>query len=127
MKECRLTITTQANGEENSIIRKGKMQLFPLSAQIVYCEENANVYLKLENNQAFIEREGDYTLSLPLQEGETTNGQIGIGGSKGDVGVYAHKVSYSIGKDSVLLALHYDLIFGAEKQEIKLRLLARIG
>lgn len=127
MKECRLTITTQANGEENSIFRKGKMQILPLSAQIEYEDENAKVCLKLENNDVYIERQGDYTLSIPLREKMKTDGKIGIGGSNGNVGVYAHKVSYSISKDSVLLVLHYDLLFGEEKQEIKLRLLARIG
>ena len=126
MKECRLTITTQANGEENSIIRKGKILLSPLSAQIIYCEENAKVHLKLENNTVFIEREGDYTLSLFLEDDKQTVGKIGIGGSTGKIDVYANKVAYSISKDSVLLSLHYNLLFGEEKQEIKLRLLARI-
>ena len=127
MKECRLTITTIANGEENSIMRKGKMQLLPLSVQIVYCEENAEIHLSVEKDCAYIERKGDYTLSLHLQQGQQKEGCIGIGGSNGSVGVFAHKVAYSISKDSLLLSLHYDLLFGTEKQEIKLRLLARIG
>lgn len=127
MEECRLSITTQANGEENGIIRKGKILLSPLSAQINYCEENAEVCLKLQNNRAIIERVGDYTLSLLLEEGKQTEGKIGIAGSMGNVGVYTHRVSYSSSKDSVLLSLHYDLLFGEEKQVMKLRLLARIG
>ena len=69
-----------------------------------------------------LERRGDYTLSLLLKQGEISNGKLGFGGSVGDIQVKANKVSYSIGKDSLLSSLHYDLIFGEEKQEMKLRL-----
>ena len=48
-------------------------------------------------------------------------------GSEGDVEVFAHKVAYSIGRDSLLLSLQYDLLFGSEKQEMKLRILSRLN
>ena len=85
------------------------------------------IHLSVENNSAQIEREGDYTLSLPLRENQLCKGRIGIMGSEGDVGVFAHKVSYSISSDSLLLSFHYDLIFGEEKQEMKLRILSRLN
>ena len=125
MKDCTLTITTVANGEESSIIRKGKMRLLPLFVELIYNEDNACVHLKLENGCAYIERQGDYTLSLCLREGEQTDGKIGILASQGDVVVLAHKVNYSIGSNSLLLMLHYDLLFGEEKQEMKLRVYSK--
>ena len=127
MEQCRLTITTVENGEESSILRVGKMQLTPLSAQISYKEADAIIHLSVENNSAQIERKGDYTLSLPLREKQLCKGRIGIMGSEGDVEVFAHKVSYSISRNSLLLSLHYDLIFGEEKQEMKLRILSRLN
>ena len=127
MEECKLTITTMVNGEESSILRTGKMQLTPFSAQLSYQEENAVIHLKVEKNSAWIEREGDYTLFLPLKQGEIRKGRLGIMGSEGDVEVFAHKVAYSIGRDSLLLSLQYDLLFGAEKQEMKLRILSRLN
>ena len=125
MEQCRLTITTVVNGEESSILRVGKMKLMPLSAELSYKEENADIHLKVENNCAWIERQGDYTLFLPLKEQELRQGTIGIMGSEGEVGVFAHKIAYSIGKNSLMLSLHYDLLFGEEKQEMKLRILSR--
>ena len=89
--------------------------------------ENAVIHLKVEKNSAWIEREGDYTLFLPLKQGELRKGRLGIMGSEGDVEVFAHKVAYSIGRDSLLLSLQYDLLFGAEKQEMKLRILSRLN
>ncbi len=127
MEQCRLTITTVTNGEESSIFRVGKMQLTPLAAQISYNEADAVIHVRVENNSAQIEREGDYTLSLPLQQNKLCKGRIGIMGSEGEVGVFAHKVCYSIRRDSLLLSLHYDLIFGEEKQEMKLRILSRLN
>ena len=127
MKQCKLTITSVVDGEESSILRVGSMQLNPLSAQISYQEEDAIVHLRLENNRAWIEREGDYKLFLPLEQDKLCKGNIGIMGTEGEVGVFAHKIAYSIGKDSLLLSLHYHLLFGEEKQDMKLRILSRFN
>ena len=88
---------------------------------VCYQEENAEITLVFEKEQVKLERCGDYELSLLLKQGEISDGKIGFGGSLGDIRVKANKVSYSIGKDSLLASLHYDLIFAKEKQEMKLR------
>ncbi len=124
MKKCRLSITTSVNGEESSIIRQGTMELMPLSAKLFYQEDNARICVFVKDNSVRIQREGDYTLSLLLQESIKNQGSIGILGSEGGIEVFAHKVNYAIGRDSLMLSLHYDLLFGQEKQEMKLRLLA---
>lgn len=125
MKTCRLTITTIADGVENSIVREGKMELALSGAELVYREENALVAVKLHDSMAEIIREGDYTLRLFLEEGKQTLGAIGIGGAEGEIQTFARRIAYSVSKDSLLLSLHYDLMISGETQEMKLRLLSR--
>lgn len=125
MRKCNLTITTAVDGQEQEFTAMGEMELSLRSALLRYREQNAITLLKLEGNCASVEREGDYTLSLQLTEQTLTGGSLGIGGGAGEIKTYTHKVGYSVGKDSLLAVLHYDLIIGGEKQEMKLRILAR--
>ena len=125
MQACKLSITTTADGVENSITREGEMELSLSQVSLRYREENALVCIRLQGESAEIERQGDYTLALCLIRGERSTGKIGLGGSCGEIETCAHKVSYSISKDSLLLSLHYDLLISGEKQEMKLRLIAR--
>ena len=125
MQPCHVSITTCVDETENTITRKGMMQLSVLSAQLYYREENAEVTILLKKDGAFIERRGDYNLKLTLKKGKVCDGAIGIGGNEGAVQTFTHKIAYSTGKDSLLLSLHYDLIIGNEIQKMKLRLLAK--
>ena len=125
MKACKLTITTTADGVENSVTREGEMELLLTGVQLRYREENAFVVMILKGESAEIQREGDYSLRLFLKRGEVSQGTIGIGGSNGEIQMFTHRVSYSVSKDSLLLSLHYDLLISGEKQEMKLRLLSR--
>ncbi len=125
MQACRLTITTVADGNESTISRKGEFDLSLEKITVCYREENALVRITLQGEKAEMERRGDYDLSLRLHRGEKTEGCIGMGGSEGAISLYAHKVAYSVGKDSLLLSLHYDLLISGEKQEMKLRLYAK--
>lgn len=122
MQACRIIIHTTVDGRETQTIREGKMSFTKLSAILVYREENAEVSVIFENGATKIERRGDYALSLILKSAETTQGSIGLGNSQGEIQTYAYKVAYSIGKDSVLAVLQYDLIIGKERQKMKLRL-----
>ena len=126
MQACRLTITTKTDEQENTFIHEGEMDLTPTMVKLRYQEENSTVFLQLEGETARIEREGDYTLRLNLVRGEMQPGEIGIGGSSGEILAYTHKVAYSITKDSLLLSLQYDLIMSGEPQKMKLRLISRL-
>lgn len=125
MQACQLTITTAADGNENTISRKGEFNLSLDNLTVCYREENALVSISLRGEEADMERRGDYDLCLHLQRGTETEGFIGMGGSEGGISLYTHKVAYSVGKDSLLLSLHYDLLISGEKQEMKLRLYAK--
>lgn len=122
MQQCKITLTTSADGEESQITRTGSVLLTVSKAIVCYREENAEITLTFENGGARIERRGDYELSLFLEEGKVGDGMLGLGGALGAIRTEARKISYSIGKDSLLAILHYDFIFGAERQEMKLRL-----
>ncbi len=126
MQACRIVINTTVDGCETQTVREGEIFLTSLSANLVYREENAEVSVVFENGETKIERRGDYALSLHLKSDEITQGGIGLGNSQGEIQTYAYKVAYSLGKDSVLAVLHYDLIIGKERQGMKLRLHAKL-
>lgn len=125
MKKCRLTITTIVDGQENVITREGEMDLSVQTAKVYYREENAEVTLQLEGETATVERRGDYTLRLHLVRGETTQGELGIGGSSGEIQTLTRAIQYSIREKSLLISLKYDLIISGERQNMQLRILGR--
>lgn len=126
MKKCDLTITTTADGVENSITRKGEIELFVTSATVRYTEENAAVCIRLEGERAVIERQGDYSMRLELESGRRRFGTLGINGAEGEIETFTERIQYSIGKDSLLLSMRYDLLVGDEPQKMKIRLFAKI-
>lgn len=122
MQTCKITLTTSVDGKEAQIVRTGRVVLSLSKSMVSYQEENADITLIFEKECVKLERRGDYALSLLLKQGELSDGKLVFGGSVGNIRVKTHKVSYSIGKDSLLACLSYDLIFGEEKQEMKLRM-----
>ena len=125
MRKCNLTITTTTDGVENTITREGEMELSGNTAKVCYHEENAIVCMHLEGETAIVDRRGDYTLQLHLARGEKTKGELGIGGSSGEIQTLTRSVQYSIREASLLASLKYDLIISGEKQTMQLRLLGR--
>ena len=91
-----------------------------------YQEKNAETTLTFEKESVLLERHGDYELLLFLKEEEFSDGSLGLGETFGNLRVYTHKISYSTSKDTLLAYLHYDLIFGEERQEMKLRLYVKM-
>jgi uncharacterized beta-barrel protein YwiB (DUF1934 family) len=127
MKKCNLSITTVADAQENTIAREGEIEISSESIELFYREENAAVHLVLKGETALIERQGDYSLRLHLIAGQASKGEIGIGGSSGEIETLTYAVQYSVRERSLLLSLKYDLIISGERQRIQLRLLARFN
>lgn len=126
MQACRLTITTVADGQENSIVRVGALDLAFGRVVVQYNEDQAKVCISLQGERAILERNGDYSLRLQLTKDAEDIGYIGMTGTTGEIRTYTKKIAYSTTKDSLLLSLHYDLIFGEERQEMRLRLYAKL-
>lgn len=127
MKSCNVKITTSVDGRETDFVGQGEMQLYARSADLRYQDGQAFVRLTVCDETATVERQGDYSLGLRLERGKFCDGTLGIGGAEGNVQVYTHRVVYSIGDNSLLLFLHYDLLIGTESQKMKVRLYARSG
>ena len=121
MQVCKITLTTTVDGTETQIVKTGYASLSPLRSVVAYQEENAAITLIFEKGSVKIERRGDYELFLLLEQDKLSTGEIGLGGALGKLQAHAHKLSYSVGKASLLALLHYDLLFGDERQEMKLR------
>ncbi len=124
MAICKLTITTAVDGTENKIVRMGKIEKEEGGVRLRYREENAEIDLTLTEEGAEIRREGDYSLFLPLRQGKTTEGMLGLGGSQGRVVVAAHCVQYRYEQEKFEAILRYDLRFGEDKQEMQLQITA---
>lgn len=122
MRDGLLTIQTSVDGTENRFSTKAEMEISPLSAVLSYNDADANVTISLRGNEAVIERRGDYSMRLCLREGEDTDGTLSIAGSVGEVKIFTERLAYSIRKNSILLQMYYTLIFGEEKQNMRLRI-----
>ncbi len=125
MQYCTITITTTVDEKQTTAKRHGNMQLSATSAVLVYREESAQVSISLFPEYGEIVRVGDYTLKLPLKTGEVLQGKIGIGDSHGAVEVDTHKIAFSTSENSLLAQLQYTLIFGKERQVMRLRIHAK--
>ena len=122
MQYCTITIATSVDGKQTTAKYQGNMQASASSVRLAYTDGNATVSIALNATQGEIVRDGDYSLQLPLKTEETTQGTIGVNGSQGEVGVYTSKIAFSTSENGVLAQLHYQLIFGQERQVMRLRI-----
>jgi uncharacterized beta-barrel protein YwiB (DUF1934 family) len=127
MQACKFIITTTVDEKENTVVHNGNLSVEDTMTKLTYAEERAHVCITLQKGIALIERQGDYTLRLRLEEGKTHVGVLGIGGAEGNVSIKTHRVKYSLENGVFKLSLGYDLIFsGKEIQKTKLNLKAHI-
>lgn len=127
MQTCKFTITTAVDGEENTLIKQGNIDFSQDAVVLRYDEEGARVYITLQKGRAMIVRQGDYSLSLPLEEGKQTEGALGLGGADGKISLQTYTVKYAKEGKLFKLALRYDLIFPQdERQKMQLNLRATI-
>lgn len=122
---CKISITTTVDGEETQVTRTGSLRISFSEILLSYGEENGEVTLKIQNDRAEITRSGDYSMFLPLLREQRTQGKIGVLGSEGDVEIYTKRLAYSTTDTSLMLSMHYDLLFGKDVQKMQIRLLAR--
>lgn len=125
----KLTIVTQIDdGEETFATFDGEMSFSPLNASVHYNDGEAFVKIALDSRKMTIERLGDYGFFLELKENESTKAQLNVVGSVGDLTAYTEYLRYSIKEKSLLLSVKYFLVFaGGERQEMKIRLTARLN
>ncbi len=122
MAICKLTVYTRVDGEENKIVRMGKIEEKEGEIVLSYREENAQVRLRILGSRAEIFREGDYSLFLPLVEGQSTEGALGISGSKGGLPITTRRVEYVKNEGERKIFLDYELWFceGSQKMQLEI-------
>ena len=125
MQKCLVTITTSADGVENTITREGKMLLSEERVQLCYREEGALICVEFFGNSVRMERSGDYTLKLVLNNGKAGEGEIGINGASGSVGTFTDRILYSMTEKCLHAVLHYDLIIAGQRQKMRLNINAK--
>ncbi len=125
MQLCKMTLTTEVDGQKSEQIRMGKLEWTSIGVRLTYKEENAQVAVAVEKGEGRIERRGDYSLTLRLLEGKTTQGGIGLGGSEGEISVYTDRVDLEHKENAVNVVLQYRLLFGEESQDMRLRIQAQ--
>ncbi len=124
MAVCKIIVCTTTDGVKNKIVRMGKIEECEDGIGLYYREENADVSLFITDKRAEIRREGEYTLHLPLREGECSKGGLGIGGSQGEVEISTHCVKLMRTAEKIDILLKYALLFGEEKQKMQLEITA---
>lgn len=125
MQPCKISIVTTEQDRGIKTVRDGEMQIFGLDVVLVYQEEQARVKMIFQGESVEIIRQGDYSMRLFLKKDKLEKGELGIGGSSGEIQTFAHKIAYSVRGNVVMALLHYDLIISGEKQEMRLRLSAQ--
>lgn len=127
MQACRFTITTAVDEKENTVIYYGKIDVSETMVVLTYEEGASQICITLQKGIALIDRQGDYSLRLHLEEGKTKESGLGIGGAEGNVLTKTHRVKYSLERNVFKLSLRYDLIFMKDEvQKMKLNLKAQI-
>ena len=122
MQYCTITIATTVDGEQTTAKYQGNMQVTSSSVRLTYTDDSATVSIYLTATHGEIVRKGDYSLQIPLKTGETLQGMIGVNDNQGEVGVLTDKIAFSTSENGVLAQLHYQLIFGQERQVMRLRI-----
>lgn len=125
MKKCSLTIITCADGQETNFSCEAEMELSPLSASLHYIQDGGDTVISFAERKVTIQRTGDYSILLNLEEGIIREGKLSIGSNDGNFQVISKKVSYAITDKSLLASFHYQLLFEGGTQDMKLRLNAR--
>ena len=127
IKKCEVNLKSIVDGVENFFCVEGRLENHAGKIKVCYREEPAIIHIVFTaQGEAFIDRDGDYTLKLPLTQNQTTQGEIGINGNVGDLGIYTHCVEYSLTENSLEARLGYDLLLGEEAQKMELIIKATV-
>ena len=106
MQACRFTITTAVDEKENTVIYYGKIDVSETMVVLTYEEGASQICITLQKGIALIDRQGDYSLRLHLEEGKTKESGLGIGGAEGNVLTKTHRVKYSLERNVFKLSLN---------------------
>ena len=125
MRACQVNITTTADGKESRFSCKGTLEAENRSIRLRYADENGETELLSDGVTVTIARQGAYSMRLVLRKGDMCVGKLGISGSEGVVQTQTNRIAYSVKESGVTMALHYALLFGLERQIMKIKIVAK--
>ncbi len=125
MRICKLTIVSSADEQTSKTVRMGKWENADEGVRLFYREASAQVELVISGDRATVNRQGDYSLRLPLIVGAQTQGMLCVSGSEGALPVYTRSVTCVNRRDGFELLLEYELLFGEERQRMILKITAQ--
>ncbi|MBQ5927357.1 MAG: DUF1934 family protein, partial [Clostridia bacterium] len=92
---CLISIISATEEQETPFQLEGKGEFSCLKTVLVYNDGGADVRIEARNDGVTIERQGDYSMQILLREKQTTKGNLGIMGQRGDLDVYTEKLGFS--------------------------------
>ena len=125
MRACQVHITTTADGKESRFVCQGTLGVETREIRLRYTEASGTTELYFDGNAVIITRQGDYSMRLLLRKGEICMGMLGISGSEGVVQTQTDRIAYSVKDCGVTMTLHYALVFGLERQAMKIKIAAK--
>ena len=125
IRKCDLTLKSIVDGTENTFFAEGRLENFGEKIKVCYREDPAVIHVTFHEGKAWIDREGDYSLCLALNEGELTQGEIGINGNVGELEIRTHKIEFSYLDNQLSARLRYDILLGDGVQEMELIIQAK--
>lgn len=125
-KECALRIKSIVEGQENVFSLGGRIEKSEKDIKLFYQEEESKVQVTFQDGKAWVDREGDYSLKLPLIEGLITQGTLGINGNSGNLDIFTHWIEYSLLNGKLSARLRYDILLGENAQEMELLIQADV-
>ena len=126
IKKCDVTLKSRADDAVNSFFAVGNLEEIDRKIKLSYYEDSNFISLTFHDGKAWLDREGDYLLSLALIKGETTRGEIAINGNVGDLEIYTHTVEYKSSKNKLTACLRYDILLGDGAQSMELHVQANV-
>ena len=125
-KVCALRIKSIVDGQENIFSLDGKIEKSEKDIKLFYREEESESQVTFQDGKAWVDREGEYSLKLPLIEGLITQGTLGINGNSGNLDIFTHCIEYSLLNGKLSARLRYDILLGENAQEMELLIQADV-
>ena len=66
MQNCKLTMTTSVDGQENTVAYQGTIKVADRLIVLNYAEGESTICITLQKGVVLIDRQGDYSLRLRL-------------------------------------------------------------
>lgn len=126
MKRVHVRIVSEIDGKKSISGGRGELSRDLISTTLFYSIGEDRVTVFVSDEEVVMEREGSCYLRLVFRPGQSTEGIVGLSRDQsGEIAVFTEKAECELFADGQRIELKYYLLFGEEKQETVLRLIAK--